>query len=58
MGRNWPLVVALAMMAACVLAMNLFCLPAQDEIAYAFGGMGVEHRGIARAETLGEVVCQ
>ncbi len=58
MGRDWPLVAALAMMVACVLAMNLFCLPAQDEIAYAFGGMGVEHRGIARAETLGEVICQ
>lgn len=48
---RWRCWAALALMALCVLALNLFCLPAHDGLGYAF------HDG-ARIESLGDVVRQ
>ena len=57
-GRLWPWL-ALAAMAVCVLACNVFCVPAHDELSYAFAGQCTPLEGdCPRVSSLGDIVRQ
>lgn len=54
----WPWA-ALALMAACVLTMNLFCIPAHDELSYAFAGQSTPFVGeVERVSSLWDIARQ
>lgn len=56
--RFWPWA-ALALMAACILAMNIWCVPAHDELSYAFLGQSTPMVGeVERVHSLGDIVRQ
>lgn len=56
--RFWPWV-ALVLMAVCLLAMNLWCIPAHDELSYAFQGQSTPFTGeVERVNALGDIVHQ
>lgn len=56
--NRWPLL-GLAFLAVCVLLCNLFCLPAHDELSYAFAGQSTPLSGdCPRVETLADIVRQ
>ena len=58
LGRLWPWL-ALAVMAVCVLACNVFCVPAHDELSYAFAGQCTPLEGdCPRVSSLGDIVRQ
>ena len=58
-GRNkWPLL-GLSLMVVCVLLCNLFCIPAHDELSYAFAGQNTPKVGeCARVASVGDIVRQ
>ena len=56
--NRWPLL-ALAAMVACVWVCNLFCIPAHDELSYAFAGQHTPLAGeCPRITTLWDIVRQ
>lgn len=59
LGRNkWPLL-GLSLMVVCVLLCNLFCIPAHDELSYAFAGQNTPKVGeCARVASVGDIVRQ
>lgn len=56
---SWPWVIALAITFACVVLMNVFCIPAHDELSYAFMGQSTSSVGFCpRVASIMDIVRQ
>ena len=57
--RNWPWIALLAISVICVILMNVFSIPAHDELSYAFMGQSTPSVGFCpRVQSLMDIVRQ